>query len=202
LATTATAAGRARGGTGAFGSRAATAGGEGDDLTGGFLAGAFRAAALTLFLAAFLTTLLAVFAALAAFAGFTAGRWRFVLARTDVGAVRRREVAFLAGCRRALLAVFARLVGDFFDFLDFAALVARRGPAARRPFARFAFALAMTLLVRSPRSTRPEAVGCVVRLVDSVSISIVSSSAYPNSGSLAYERASCMAESYSKGAGP
>jgi hypothetical protein len=119
------------------------------------------AAALTTFLTAFLTTTrLAAFAALAAFAGFTAGRWRFVLARTDAGAVRRREVAFLAGRRRALLAVFARLVGDFFDFLDFAALVARRGPAARRPFARFAFALAMTLLVRSPRSTRPEAVGC------------------------------------------
>jgi hypothetical protein len=87
-------------------------------------------------------------------------RGRFALARVDAEepAPRRRDAAFGAGLRLAFRAVFARVLADFFDFLDFAGLAARLGPAARRPLARFAFALAMTLLVCPP--PMDEAVGC------------------------------------------
>ncbi len=149
LATGAT-AGRTRGATGALAERTATT--LGARLTGGFRAGAFRATLLTTLLATFLTALAALFTALAA------GLGRLAVARADLGALRRRVTAFRAGWRLAFAEVFARVLGDFFDFLDFAALVARLGPAARRLFARPAFALAMTLLGRSPLVQ--EAIGC------------------------------------------
>ncbi len=105
-------------------------------------------------LATFLTVRAALVDRLATF------RARFDLARGDAGerATRRRDAAFGAGRRLAFRLVFARVLADFFDFLDFAGLAARLGPAARRPLARFAFALAMTLLVCPP--PMDETVGC------------------------------------------
>jgi hypothetical protein len=115
-----------------------------------------RAATLT----ARLTGLATFLTVRAAFVDRAAFRGRFALARVDAGerATRRRDAAFGAGRRLAFRAVFARVLADFFDFLDFAGLAARLGPAARRPLARFAFALAMTLLVCPP--LMDEAVGC------------------------------------------
>jgi hypothetical protein len=134
------------------------------------IAAAFRAIGrvtagfrVTAFFAKVLTTLragLATFLAFLAAAGLAAFCGRFPLARVDADErpSRRRAAAFGAGRRRAFRAVFARALSDFFDFLDFAGLAARLGAPARRPFARLAFALAMTLLVCPPLVTEP--VGC------------------------------------------
>jgi hypothetical protein len=124
-------------------------------VTAGFRATGFFATALTPLRAG-----LATFLAFLAVAGLAAFCGRFPLARADADErpSRRRAAAFGAGRRRAFRAVFARVLSDFFDFLDFAGLAARLGLPARRPFARLAFALAMTLLVCPPLVTG--AVGC------------------------------------------
>ena len=154
MARVAEGAGRWRGAV-AFGAGIAAAFRAIGRVTAGFRATAFFATALTT-LRAGLATFLAFLAVarLAAFCG------RFPLARVDADErpSRRRAAAFGAGRRRAFRAVFARVLSDFFDFLDFAGLAARLGLPARRPFARLAFALAMTLLVCPPLVKG--AVGC------------------------------------------
>jgi hypothetical protein len=135
---------------------------------GGFAAAGRRA---TVFLVAGLASVLAEVGA------FLAGRATFrtrlatfcVRFRVrDAAAARRaaaRGTAFRAGRRRRLAAPFGRVFSDFFDFLDFAGPVARLGLAARRPAARFAFALAMTLLMRARPGRRGRRRWDVVRLV-------------------------------------
>ena len=128
---------------------------------------------------------------------------RFALARADERERRALacRVAALRAARRGLTTDFARVFAVFLDFFAFAGLLARFGVTAFRPPIRLVFALAMTLLNADTPLVGEEASDSR-RLVDSVSISIVYSSAYPNSGSFAYARASCVLESNTKGAGP
>jgi len=142
-------------------------------------AGALRtttsAAALFTGRAAFFTGAAAFFTGVAAAAFRAAGRLaderratvlladrvatvRFALARADeceLRALAWRLTALRAARRGGLTTDFARFFSVLFvlfDFFDFAGLVARFGVPAFRPPVRLVFALAMTLLARTPPS--------------------------------------------------